>query len=466
MAFEDLMINWKNGHLKVDAEVKSAIEGFAKDYMEFIGRSKTERESVDESVNLAVRQGFVRVAELQAWESGAKVYCVNRGKSAIFAVLGKKPATEGVNIVVAHVDAPRLDLKPRPIKEDEQIAILETHYYGGIKNFQWVSTPLALHGVVAKTDGTVVKIAIGEKDDDPVFVIPDILPHLGRKIQMSKSMDEAIPGESLDVIVGSEPLKDEEKEPVKKHILKLLNDMYGITEADFLSAELEIVPALKPREVGLDRALIGAYGQDDRVCAYTALRALFDLDEVPEKTAVVIIADKEEIGSVGNTGMESAFVDRFMSKLLSLSKPQFTPLDLHMAWNKTQVLSADVTAAVDPIWKSVHEMQNAARLHYGPVITKYTGSRGKYSANDAHAEFVAKVRNVLDAEGVIWQMAELGKVDEGGGGTVALFMANRGADVVDIGVALLGMHSLFEISSKLDVYFTYKADLAFFKRMA
>ena len=464
--FEELMINWKNGHLKVDETTLSEIESFAKDYMQFMAVAKTERETVTQSIKEAREKGFRNLDELEgSWRPGEKVYFENRKKSVVFAVLGQKPATEGVNIVVAHVDAPRLDLKPRPLKEDEQIAILETHYYGGIKNFHWVSTPLALHGVVVKTDGTVVEIAVGDKDEDPVLVIPDILPHLGRKIQMSKTMDEAIPGESLDVVIGSVPLKDEEKEPVKKFVLKLLNDTYGITEADFLSAELEVVPALKPREVGLDRALIGAYAQDDRVCGYTAFRALLDLAEVPEKTAVVILADKEEVGSMGNTGMRSAFIDKFLSKLIALTKPSFSPLDLYEAWNRTKVLSADVTAAVDPIWKSVHEMQNAARMHYGPVLTKYTGSRGKGGANDAHAEFLAQVREAFDKEGVIWQMAELGKVDEGGGGTVALFIADRGADVVDIGVALWGMHSLFEVSSKLDVYYAYKANQAFFKHL-
>jgi aspartyl aminopeptidase len=466
VSVEDLMINWKNGHLVIDEETFSKIESFSRDYMSFMTAAKTERETITEAVRLAKENGFVCIDDLHGgWQPGQKIYFANHKKSAVFAILGQKPATEGVNMVAAHADAPRLDLKPRPLKEDEQIAILETHYYGGVKNFQWVSTPLSLHGVVVKEDGTVVQVTIGEKDDDPVLVIPDILPHLGRKIQMSKTMDEAIPGEALDVIIGSVPLKDEEKEPVKKYILKLLNDAYGITEADLLSAELEVVPALKPKEVGIDRALIGAYGQDDRVCGYTAFRALLDMVEIPEKTAIVIFADKEEVGSMGNTGMQSAFIDDFLAKLIALSKPAFTPLDLYEAWSKTKVLSADVTAAVDPIWKSVHEMQNAARMHYGPVLTKYTGSRGKGGANDAHAEFLAEVRQAFDKEGVIWQMAELGKVDEGGGGTVALFMANRGANVVDIGVALWGMHSLFEVSSKLDVYYAYKADQAFFKHV-
>ncbi|WP_040363515.1 aminopeptidase [Coprothermobacter platensis] len=462
---EDLMLNWKNGHLRVDETTSQQIDAFAKDYMRFMVAAKTERESITESLRIAKENGFVDIEEIKEWKPGQKVYYVNRKKSAVFAILGQRPALDGVNMVAAHADAPRLDLKPRPLKEDEQIAILETHYYGGIKNFHWVSTPLSLHGVVVKSDGTVVQVSIGEKDDDPVLVIPDILPHLGRKIQMSKTMDEAIPGESLDVVIGSLPMKGEEKEPVKKYILQLLNDTYGITEADLLSAELEVVPALKPKEVGLDRALIGAYAQDDRVCGYTAFRALLDMTFVPEKTAMVIFADKEEVGSMGNTGMQSAFIDNFFSKLIALSKPSFTPLDLFEAWNKTKVLSADVTAAVDPIWKSVHEMQNAARVHYGPVLTKYTGSRGKGGANDAHAEFLAQVRDAFDKENVVWQMAELGKVDEGGGGTVALFMANRGADVVDIGVALWGMHSPFEISSKLDVYYAYKADEAFFKHV-
>lgn len=456
-------VSAKSGWLKVDADSRREIDSFCKNYMGFIDAAKTERETVRESVRLAREQGFVEVTTLTEWAPGARVYFVHRNKAVVFAVLGSRPPVEGLSLVAAHADAPRLDVKPRALREDEGFGLFETHYYGGIKKYQWLSLPLALHGVIVRKDGTMVELSIGSRDDDPVFVIPDVLPHLARKVQLNRTVEDAVPGESLDLIVGSFPLKGYEKEAVKASLLALFKERFGIEEDDFMSAELEIVPVGRSREIGFDGALLGGYGQDDRVCCYTALRALFGLSDAPARTAVVVLADKEEIGSVGNTGMEAAYIDRFVSELLFLSNKTFTPLDLHRTWDRTKVLSADVNAGICPIWPSIHESTNAPRLGNGPVVTKYTGSRGKSGSNDANAEFMAEIRRTFDGANVIWQTGQFGKVEEGGAGTVAYCLANRGAEVVDVGVALLGMHSPFEVASKLDIYHAYLAYAAFLR---
>jgi aspartyl aminopeptidase len=454
---------WKNGWTKVDDTARGAIAAYSAEYMAYLDKSRTEREAVHEAIAIAQNAGFVPLETLKTYTPGAKVFFNHRGKALVLAVLGTKSPLEGVLVSAAHVDAPRIDLKMRPMREDEEFALFETHYYGGIKKYQWLQTPLALHGVVCTADGKTVDVRIGSAASDPVLFIPDVLPHLGKN-QKGKTVADAFPGEELDVIVGSQPLANEDKHAVKKNVLAILNKRYGITEYDFLSAELEIVPACRTRNVGLDESMIGGYGQDDRVCSFASLKALVDLPSTPEKSAIVVLADKEEIGSAGTTGMTSAFIDRFVEEIIALYKPNFNPLDSRRAWDKTKCLSADVNAAVDPIFKSVHEMGNAARLGYGPVVTKYTGSGGKSGANDASAEFMGEVRRILDASNIIWQTGVLGKVDEGGGGTVARDLAARGADVVDFGVAVVGMHSLFEVTSKLDCYHMYKAIQAFFEK--
>jgi aspartyl aminopeptidase len=458
-----LAANWKNGWTKIDNSTQGAIAAYNAEYMAYLDKSRTEREAVHEAIAIAQNAGFVPLETLKSYTPGAKVFFNHRGKALVLAVLGTASPLEGVLISAAHVDAPRIDLKMRPMREDEEFALFETHYYGGIKKYQWLQTPLALHGVVCTNDGKTVDVRIGDAASDPVLFIPDVLPHLGKN-QKGKSVADAFPGEELDVIAGSQPLANEEKHAVKKNILTILNKRYGITEYDFLSAELEIVPACRTRNVGLDESMIGGYGQDDRVCSFASVKALVDLPSTPQKTAIVVLADKEEIGSAGTTGMTSAFIDRFVDEIIALAKPNFNPLDSRRTWDKTKCLSADVNAAVDPIFKSVHEMSNAARLGYGPVVTKYTGSGGKGGANDASAEFMGEVRKILDTSNIIWQTGALGKVDEGGGGTVARDLAARGADVVDFGVAVVGMHSLFEVTSKLDCYYMYKAILAFFEK--
>ncbi len=453
---------WKNGWTKLADTDCTAIAAYNNEYMAYLDKSKTERESIHEAIAIAQNAGFVKLETLKTFTPGAKVFFNHRGKALVLAVLGTESPLNGVLLSAAHVDAPRIDLKMRPLREDEEFAVLETHYYGGIKKYQWLQTPLALHGVVCLNNGKTVDIRIGDAPSDPVFFIPDVLPHLGKN-QKGKTVADAFPGEELDVLIGSQPMANEEKHAVKKNVLKILNTRYGITEYDFLSAELEMVPAGRSRNVGLDESMIGGYGQDDRVCAYASLKALTDLQTTPQKTAIVVLADKEEIGSAGTTGMTSAFIDRFVEEIIALAKPNFTSLDSYRVWDKTKALSADVNAGVDPIFKSVHEMTNAARLGYGPVVTKYTGSGGKGGANDASAEFMGEIRCVLDAANIIWQTGALGRVDEGGGGTVARDLAARGADVVDFGVAVIGMHSLFEVTSKLDCYFMYKAIQAFFE---
>ena len=457
---ERLLYKRQNIWEKVDEEyIKKAFD-FCKDYKSFLNTSKTEREFAANTEKLAVAAGFRKLDDLISSNTrlkpGDKVYHINRKKSAVLAVVGNKPLSEGVNILGSHIDAPRLDLKQNPLYEDTQMAFFKTHYYGGIKKYQWLTIPLAIHGVVVKGDGTTVEIVVGEDEDDPVFSITDLLPHLARE-QMQKKMSEAVTGEGLNLLLGSIPFNDEKvKEKVKLNILSILNKRYGIVEEDFQSAELEIVPAQKARDVGFDKSMIGGYGQDDRVCAYPALRALLDID-VPERTAVCLLTDKEEIGSMGNTGAQSNLLEDFLANVIALTEDPYSDLKVRSCLSRSKMLSADVNAAVDPNYESVYEKRNATYLGHGIVLQKYTGARGKYDASDASAEFVGEVRKLFNDNGIIWQTGELGKVDEGGGGTIAQYAANLGIDVLDCGIAVLSMHSPFEITSKIDIYMTYNA---------
>ncbi len=427
-------------------------------YKAFLDTAKTEREAVCEAIRLAEQNGFVPFDRTKPLKAGDKVYVNNRGKALMLAVIGTRPIEDGVSIAAAHIDSPRLDLKPNPLYEDHALAYLDTHYYGGIKKYQWVTIPLALHGVVVRKDGTTVTVCIGEEADDPVLCITDLLPHLGAN-QMKKTASEVISGEDLNVLIGSQPLSDEEgSDAVKLNILKLLNEKYGLTEADFLSAELEIVPAQQARDVGLDRSMIGSYGHDDRVCAYTALTATFALER-PAFTAVTVLADKEETGSEGNTGMQSSFLRYFIEDLADAQGAKAR----HVLGNSL-CLSADVNVAFDPLFPDTVEARNCAALNRGVVLTKYTGSHGKSSTNDASAELMGFFRRIMDGSEVVWQVGELGRVDLGGGGTVAKYIADLDVDTVDLGVPVLSMHAPFEIVSKQDVYMTHKAFYALLSR--
>ena len=447
----------KNGYDRVGAADLEAMETYCVGYKQFLDVGKTERECVDRTISLVRAAGFktfVRGMELKA---GDKVYQSNRGKAIMLAVIGRKGLEQGVNIAAAHIDSPRLDLKQLPLYETDDIAFFKTHYYGGIRKYQWVTIPLELHGVVALKGGQTVKVSVGNGPEDPVFTIDDLLPHLGAE-QSKKPLSEAIPGESLNILVGSRPLKDDEgSDRVKLAILELLNRKYGITEEDFISAELCAVPNFKASDVGFDRSLIGAYGHDDRVCAYAALAALLQV-EAPGRTAICMLADKEEIGSEGVSGMKSQAFDTFMADLCAAQG--VLP---RVCYENSFCLSTDVTAAYDPNFAEVYEKRNSALINCGVGLCKYTGARGKAGASDASAELVAYVRRVLDNAGVVWQMAELGRVDAGGGGTVAAFMAERNIDTLDAGVPVLSMHSPFETVAKLDCYMNFKAAKAIFE---
>ena len=454
---EELFLSRKNGRLLADEKVLENADSYCKGYKAFLDKAKTEREAAITAIEMAKAKGFEEFDRNKTYKAGDKVYFNNRSKTVALAVIGKEAVENGLNITAAHIDSPRLDLKPNPLYEDIELALFKTHYYGGIKKYQWTAVPLALHGVFALKDGTVKEVKIGENDNEPKFVINDLLPHLASE-QNKRTLNEGIKGEELNVLVGSHPFKDDKgSELVKLNILKILNEKYGITETDFLSAELEMVPAVKASDIGFDRSMIGAYGQDDRVCAYPALTAILDV-EAPEKTALAILADKEETGSDGNTGLASDFL-RFV--IGDLAKMQGG--DATVALRNSKCLSADVNAATDPTFQDVMERRNASFLNYGVVVTKYTGARGKSGTSDASAEYVAFVRNMLDKAGITWQIGELGKVDIGGGGTVAMYIANLGVDVVDLGVPVLSMHAPFETTSKFDVYMCYKAMLEFMK---
>ena len=449
---------YKNESGVKDEKVVADAELFCEGYKSFLNMAKTEREAADFAVAAAIEKGFKKFDRNAKYQPGDKVYLNNRGKAVILAVIGDQPVENGTRIAASHVDAPRLDLKPNPLYEDSEMALFKTHYYGGIKKYQWTTIPLALHGVVIRADGTSIPVVIGEDEDEPCFVITDLLPHLAAE-QSKRTLGEAIKGEDLNVLIGSYPFKEDEvSDAIKLNILNIIYEKYGIVEADFISAELELVPAFKSRDIGFDRSLIGAYGHDDRVCAYPALMAALNVTEIPEHTVITVLADKEEIGSMGNTGLESSFLKYFVC---DLAKTQGG--DGFTALANSQCLSADVNAAFDPNYPEVLDRRNAAMINHGAAFTKYTGARGKSGTSDASAEFVGKVRRIMDANNVKWQMAELGKVDLGGGGTVAMYLANLGMDVIDIGVPVLSMHAPFEVVAKYDVYMVYKAIEAFYK---
>jgi len=452
---EKLFSAEKNGFERISATDEAAMEDYCGKYMDFLQRGKTERLAAQRTVELAKEHGFVEYKRGMKLSAGDKIYSCNRGKSVMLAVMGQRSLAEGAQIAAAHIDSPRLDLKPNPLYEDKELCYFKTHYYGGIRKYQWVTLPLALHGVVALKDGSVVEVHLGEGKETK-FVITDLLPHLGQE-QSKKPLSEAIPAESLNILLGSRPVLGEGSDRVKLNIMEKLFEKYGITEDDFTSAELECVPAIDVTEIGLDRSMIGAYGHDDRVCGYAALQAILELDN-PIKTAVCMLADKEEIGSMGVTGMQSACFDTFMNDLCDGQN-----VLLRACYENAFCISADVTAAFDPNFADVFEKKNAAYLNHGIGFCKYTGARGKSGASDANAETVAYVRRVMDDANVLWQIAELGKVDLGGGGTVAQYMANRNIATLDAGVPVLSMHAPFEVVSKLDCYMTYKGCKAIFE---
>ncbi|OAN13199.1 aminopeptidase [Photobacterium jeanii] len=460
-------LEFKNGWLNLKDDQVEAIEHFCDKYKHFLDIGKTERQCVKESIKQAEQHGFRPINEFAELKAGDKVYFINRNKNVVLTVVGQRPISEGIRYVVSHIDSPRLDIKPNPIHEKSELALMRTHYYGGIKKYQWASRPLALHGVVVTKSGRTIELAIGEDPQDPVFTIPDLLPHLDRKVQRERNAAEVLKGEELQIIIGSIPMEfddDKIKNKVKHHILTKLHEKYDFTEADFISAELMLVPAGKARDVGIDQGIVGAYGQDDRICAYTSLEAILDID-TPEQTAVCFLVDKEEIGSTGSTGLESRYLEFFTGELLlrQAGANYNDQLLRRCLWN-SYALSSDVNAGLNPLFESVHDAQNASKLGYGLVLTKYTGHGGKVASNDADAEYVASLRRIFDEHEISWQTGLLGKVDEGGGGTVAKYLAHYGINTIDAGAAILSMHSPFELASKFDIYELYRAYKAFYAK--
>jgi len=457
---DHLSYNQKNLWDILTDEDRQAAEGYCKTYKTYLDHSKTERLAVNHTIQLARQAGFVPYNQRLDIKSGTKFYANNRGRALYLAIIGKQPLAQGVNIIAAHVDSPRLDLKPLPLFEDSEMAYFKTHYYGGVRKYQWVGIPLALHGVVVTKDGSLIEISVGDGPNEPCFTITDLLPHLSQD-HNKKALGESHTGEGLNVLIGGVPRGDKvDKDRVKRHMLQLIHEKYGVTEEDFLSAELMLVPAGPARDVGLDSSFIGGYGQDDRVCAWAGVKALLDLAVPPEKTAVVVLADKEEVGSDGVSGMKSQAFELFMEELCDAQS-----VKLSRCFSNSFCLSMDVCNGFDPNYPEVSEKRNNAKMNYGIGVLKYTGVRGKGGTSDASAEVVGKVRRALDAAGVTWQMAELGKVDQGGGGTVAKDLANRNIDVIDAGVPVLSMHSPFEITAKADCYMAYRAALAVFEGM-
>ena len=457
---QEKLINKKeNGWETIDEETKKKIFEFAQGYMNFLNKAKTEREFVKETIKLARENGYKDIMEYEKLQSGDKIYFINRDKSMYLAIIGTENIENGLHIIGSHIDSPRLDLKPNPLHEDSGFAYLKTHYYGGIKKYQWTTIPLSLHGVIVKTNGEKITVNIGEDENDPIFTITDLLPHLAQD-QMEKKLKNGIDGEDLQLLIGSIPVKDNKaKEKVKLNILNILNQKYGIVESDLLSSELEVIPAFKARSLGFDSSMVAAYGQDDKVCAYTSLAAMMTLENV-KNTAVCILSHKEEIGSMGNTGMESHMFDFFIAEILNklgVNRPNL--LDRVFCFSK--MLSSDVDAGFDPLYASVSDKANAGFLGKGISVNKYTGARGKSGASDANAEYVAWIRNILEKNDICYQIAELGKVDIGGGGTIAYIIANKGADVIDCGVPVLSMHAPYEVTSKFDIYSAYKTYKAF-----
>mgnify|MGYP003289720291 CR=1 FL=1 len=448
---EKLFYSPKNGYERITKAQQEQADDYCVEYKNFLNVGKTERECVTYAQQMLEKEGFKPFRFGDTYRAGDKVYYNNRSRSIVFAIIGKVPMTEGVNIAAAHVDSPRLDLKPAPVYEDSELCLFKTHYYGGIKKYQWTAIPLALHGVIAKKDGTVVNVCLGEQEDEPVFCVTDLLPHLS-KAQNTKPLAEAIVGEALNVLIGSCPFcDDKESEKVKLNILNLLYEKYDIIEEDFLSADLCMVPAYKAQDVGFDRSMIGSYGHDDHVCAYPVLTGLL-ATHGEGKTVIGVLTDREEIGSSGNTGLKADYLKNFITELC-----QGSGVNVRECLRNSKCLSADVNAAFDPNYPDVFEKRNTTKLNYGTIIMKYSGSGGKYDTNDANAEFLGEVRKILDENQVIWQSGELGKVDAGGGGTVAKYVAAMDIDVVDLGVGVLSMHAPFEVVSKLDVYMTHRA---------
>ena len=458
---ERLFNTKKNGWINVSDEEKEKIFNYCAGYMDFLNKSKTEREIIKNATHMARERGYRDISEYDHLNAGDKVYYVNREKNLFLAVIGNESIENGVNIIGSHADSPRLDLKPNPIYEDKEFAYFKTHYYGGIKKYQWTAIPLSIHGVIVKKDGEKVEVNIGENENDPIFTITDLLPHLAQD-QMQKKLKDGVEGENLNLLIGSIPYKDEKvSEKVKLNILDILNRRYGITERDFISAEIELVPAFRCRSLGFDESLIAGYGQDDKVCVYTSLTAILNTEN-PNKTAVCILADKEEIGSMGNTGMESNVFSTFLAEILNklnINRPNL----LDKVLCNSKMLSADVDAGLDPIYTSVADLNNACYLNRGVGMNKYTGVAGKANASDANAEFLAYIRNIFESNDVDYQIAELGRVDKGGGGTIAYILANKGVDVVDCGVGVLSMHAPYEVTSKYDVYQAYKGYTAFYR---
>lgn len=450
-----------------DDKTKKKVFDFGELYKKFLDNSKTEREAVREGIGIAKENGFVdweyfknKANNLTSKElTGKKIYFVNREKNLFLTVFGKEDLSQGVNMLIAHIDSPRLDLKVNPLYEDEELAYFKTHYYGGIKKYQWPTIPLAMHGIIVNSNGDKINICIGEKDEDPIFMITDLLPHLGKE-QMKKTLDVAIEGEELNILLGSIPLKDNKiKEKVKYAMLKFLNEKYGVIEEDFLSAEIQLVPAQKAKDLGFDKSLIAGYGHDDRSSAHGILRAIIDVEN-PPKTIMTILVDKEEIGSDGSSGMKSLFLENVMEKLINVTN---TKCSVNDVFAHSKVLSADVTAGYDPDYKQVYDFKNIARINHGVVIEKYTGYGGKFCANEASAEFAGEIKTILNKNQVVWQTGGMGKVDQGGGGTIALYLSNRNVDVIDCGVPLLSMHAPMEIVGKGDLYSAYLAYNAFLK---
>lgn len=462
MSKEELMLKKENGWLKLNQEEINKLEGISHEYIEFLNECKTERECVTYWENVAKENGYVCICEKESLEPGDKVYYINRGKNILLAHIGNEPIQNGINLIGSHVDSPRLDLKPNPLYEDNGFALLKTHYYGGIKKYQWVTIPLEIRGVIVKANGEKVNVSIGRDKQDPIFTITDLLPHLARK-QMDKKLGEGIEGEDLNLLIGNYPSDGTDSEKVKYNILKILNEKYGITEHDFLSSELELVPNFEARELGFDRSMIAGYGQDDRVCAYASAKAIMDMKEVPNKTCICMLMDKEEIGSMGNTGMESNVLD-YMLEEIAIKLNEHKPNILNKIYLNTKMLSADVDAGFDPTYPSVSDTKNSSFVGNGICLLKYTGARGKSGSSEATAEYVAYVRDIFSQNGVAYQSGELGKVDEGGGGTIAYIVANKGADVIDCGVPVLSMHAPYEVTSKHDVYMAYKGYGAFFRK--
>ena len=460
---DKLFFNLKNSWENVDEKIENEVEKLASSYKQFLDRGKTERECAQAACEFLEENGFVNIDSIKEkeYKTGMKIYQNIRGKSVFAAVIGKKPAVEGCNILGAHIDSPRLDLKQNPVYEENDLALLDTHYYGGIKKYQWTTIPLAMHGVFVSEDGKKQEIKIGEEPGDPVFTITDLLPHLA-KDQMQKKLSEAIEGEDLDILAGSRPYADKDaKEKVKLNLLSLLNEKFGVTEKDFASAEIEFVPAFRASDIGFDRSLIGAYGHDDRCCVWPALKAVVSLAREKtalEKTIICYLSDKEETGSAGNTGARSINFENFIAMICNGSEA-----DLRLCFSRCSMLSADVNAAFDPTYAEVFDKRNSSFIGKGIVLSKYTGSGGKYGASDANAEFCARVQAIMSRNNIQWQFGELGKVDKGGGGTIALYAANLGMDVLDCGVPVLSMHSPFEVISKIDLYTTYRGYVAFLR---